>query len=76
MNTQTPLPKDHPLMKAWEEYEKTEEFKNTLYWATKNIVITTKETEPEANRVNPKEERERRALGSLWAAFMAGFNAR
>lgn len=68
-------PPDHPLMVAWNEYQKTDDFKNTKHWATKNIVITTQETAPEANRVNPEEERDRRAMGSLWAAFMAGFNA-
>jgi D-ribose pyranose/furanose isomerase RbsD len=71
----TPVPKDHPLMIAWAAYQGTEDFKNTMNWATRNIVITTAETAPEANRVNPEEERTRRALGNLWAAFMAGFKA-
>lgn len=73
MNAMSPVPANHPLMIAWTEYQKTEEFKNTLHWATQNIVISTQETAPEANRVNPEEERKRRALGSLWAAFMSGF---
>lgn len=69
------VPADHPLMKAWTEYQGGDDFRNTLHWATENIVITTEATAPEANRVNPQEERSRRALGSLWGAFMAGFNA-
>lgn len=71
----TKCPDDHPLMIGWTTYQQTEDFKNTLRWATKNIVITTEATAPEANRVNPEEERNRRAMGSLWAAYMAGFNA-
>lgn len=71
----SPCPPDHPLMIAWTDYQKTAHFKNTLHWATRNIVITTAETAPEANRVNPQEERDRRAQGQLWAAFMAGFEA-
>jgi hypothetical protein len=70
-----PCPANHPLMIAWTAYEKTEDFKNTMHWATANIVIAAEPTLREANRVNPAEERERRAKGSLWAAFMAGFDA-
>lgn len=29
----TPLSKDHPMLKAWEEYKQTEEFANTGHWA-------------------------------------------
>ncbi len=68
-------PDDHPLMIAWNAHQQTDEFKNTLHWAKQNIVITAAETAPEANRVNPEEARKQRAIGSLWAAFMAGFNA-
>lgn len=68
-------PPDHPLMKAWTAHQESDDFRNTLHWATESIVITTQATAPEANRVNPQEERSRRAQGSLWAAFMAGFNA-
>jgi hypothetical protein len=69
------VPADHPLMKAWTAYQKTDDFKNTLGWATKAILISTQETAPEANRVDPVEQREQRAMGTLWGAFMAGFNA-
>lgn len=71
----TPCPPDHPLMKAWTTYQETDDFRNTLHWAKENIIITTRETAPEANRVNPEEQRDQRARGSLWAAFMAGFDA-
>lgn len=75
MSASQKCPDDHPLMIAWKAHQQTDEFKNTLHWTKQNIVITTAETEPEANRVNPEEQRHQRAMGSLWAAFMAGFNA-
>lgn len=33
MDIQSPLPKNHPLMKAWEDYKKSEDFANTRKWA-------------------------------------------
>ena len=27
-----PVPKDHPVMKAWEEYKATEEYANAKKW--------------------------------------------
>lgn len=33
MPTETPVPKDSPLMKAWETYTRTEEYENTRKWA-------------------------------------------
>lgn len=68
-------PDDHPLMIAWNTYQKTDDFKNNFGWATKAILISTQETAPEANRVDPIEARQQRAMGTLWGAFMAGFNA-
>lgn len=46
-------PPDSPLMKAWEEYRRGEDFRNSFKWAA------------------DVEHR----TGSMWAAFMAGFNA-
>lgn len=75
MNAVSPVPADHPLMVAWTAYQQTDEFKNTFKWATSAILIATEGSAPEANRVDHVEQRERRAQGTLWAAFMAGFNA-
>lgn len=75
MNAMTPVPADHPLMKAWTAYQESDDFKNTFKWATSAILIAAEPSAPEANRVDPIEQRERRAQGTLWAAFMAGFNA-
>lgn len=33
MSTMTPVPKDHPLMVAWEKYKATEDYANTRKWA-------------------------------------------
>lgn len=68
-------PDDHPLMIAWNDYQKTDDFNNNFGWATKAILISTRETAPEANRVDPIVARQQRAMGTLWGAFMAGFNA-
>lgn len=32
-NAQTPVPADHPLMIAWENYKQTEDYANTKKWA-------------------------------------------
>lgn len=36
MPTSTPLPKDHPLIIAWEAHRKTEEYANSKKWALTN----------------------------------------
>jgi hypothetical protein len=74
-----PCPPDHPLMKAWTAYQETEDFNNSLYWATTQTLARQERADehgvpPEANRIT-EEMRVQYAKGSLWAAFMAGFNA-
>ncbi|HEU4344033.1 MAG TPA: DUF2829 domain-containing protein [Candidatus Binatia bacterium] len=34
MPTETPIPKDHPLMVAWEAYKATPDYANTRKWAS------------------------------------------
>jgi hypothetical protein len=75
MTVMQKVPDDHPMMKAWEAYKATQEFGNALKWATRAILVATEATLPEANRVDPADERERTARGALWSAFVAGFNA-
>lgn len=75
----TPCPPDSDLMKAWNAYQETEDFKNTLYWATTETKMRPERAEelgidPLANRPT-SEDRQRTATGSLWASFMAGFEA-
>jgi len=71
-----PCPPDHPLMIAWEKYKASEDYANSYKWATAAIeyVVLPEPTDPSANRFT--EDHYRRFVeGSLWAAFMAGFNA-
>lgn len=34
MSEETPLPKDHPMMVAWDTYRATEEYRNSFKWAS------------------------------------------
>lgn len=54
MPVEQQLPKDHPLIVAFEAYKQTDEYQNTKLWAKE-----------------PKH-----VDGSLWAAFMNGYNAK
>ena len=57
MSTMTPVPKDHPLAIAWDEYQKTEDFANAAKWA---VDVETSVRHPHIQ-------------GSLWTMFMEGF---
>lgn len=74
-----PCPSDSTLMIAWEKYKATDEYKNSLSWATRCI---PDDDPAEIERVrasgsNPvtKANKEKYVEGSLWAAFMSGFLA-
>ncbi len=74
-----PCPPDSDLMKAWQAYKATEDYANTLYWTQADTRMRPERAEelgvdPLANRAT-YEMRQQRAEGSLWAAFMAGFDA-
>lgn len=62
--TETTLPSDHPLMKAWNEFCSTEEFQNALYWATATDYLD--------GRIINLVQRKEHAKGSLWCAFVRG----
>lgn len=68
MSDQSPVPKDHPLMIAWEAYKLTEEYKNSLKWASTARV----EDHGDGSMTLTYPHKE----GSLWGAFMEGFNRR
>jgi hypothetical protein len=70
---------DSPLMKAWNAYQDSDAFKDNLYWATTSTIMREERAQelgilPEMN-VATGIQREQRAKGCLWGAFMAGFNA-
>jgi len=71
-------PPDSPLMKAWSAYQETDDFKNSLIWATVTRYTDAGnqnfDVDEPANQISDLQ-RAQHAKGSLWAAFMAGFNA-
>lgn len=78
-DTMAPVPVDSPLMKAWEAYKQTDDYANSLYWAT--TLHRMRQANAAAHGVSPEQnvaseaERQDRAQGSLWAAFARGFEA-
>jgi hypothetical protein len=73
-NAMAPCPPDSPLMKAWESYQATDDFKNSYKWATAPIeyMVLPEPADHTANRFT--EENYRQAVqGSLWAAFAQGW---
>lgn len=61
------LPKDSPLMKAWEAHKLTPAFSNTFKWAT-HVGIDV--IEGGTLRASVPH-----ALGSLWACYQEGYHA-
>lgn len=71
----TQCPPDHPLMIAWQAYQATEDYQNSYKWATAGIEPPpVVRRDPNANYPTADSYRQY-VQGSLWAAFMAGFNA-
>ena len=60
-----PLSADHPMMKAWKEWEATDEFKTALMWSVKTKYDDGRE-------INPIQI-EQHAKGAMWLAFTKGF---
>lgn len=61
------LPADHPMMKAWKDFESTDEFKNALEWAVRMQYAD--------GRPIPDIQREQHAKGSMWLAFTKGMES-
>ncbi len=66
MTTSARVPADDPRMIAWTAYKATEEYANSFKWAVGRSVPT----DPRA-----AEDRRTHVEGSLWAAFIEGFEA-
>ncbi len=66
-DAQQALPDDHPMMMAWEKYRATEEAANTDKWA-RHIVVS----EPMQGQIIVSHPH---TTSSLWAAFVAGYEA-
>ena len=76
MNAMALCPPDSLLMKAWEAYQATDDFKNSYNWATAAIkyAVLPVPSDPTANRFTEEHYRQF-VQGSLWAAFMQGWQA-
>jgi hypothetical protein len=59
------LSPEHRFMKAWNAYQETDDFMNSLMWATLLVYPHNGERIPEISR-------EQHAKGSMWAAFTKG----
>lgn len=78
MNAMAPCPADHPLMVAWEQYKATAEAENTFKWAKQPLQFFEDSDIPEPKNGGNKWRKwnmENAVEGSLWACFMAGFEA-
>lgn len=73
-----PVPKDAPVMLAWEAHKQTDDFKNAKHWAL-TIFPMIQAGAPDAERqrysLMPIEQRETHVDGALWAMFYAGYFA-
>lgn len=64
MPTETALRSDHPMVKALNEWQSTDEFKNVLHWSLA-------EKYDDGREINPLH-REQHVKGGLWLAFTKG----
>lgn len=61
------VPADDPLMIAWKAYQATDEYANTFKWATDPSLRHRREED--------RQRREQHFEGTLWAAFIEGYEA-
>lgn len=77
-DAETPVAKDDPLSIAWEAYRATANYKSAKHWALV-IAPLIQAGHPDAERLRyglmPIDQRENHVEGSLWAAFLAGYEA-
>lgn len=70
MNVSAALSPDDPLMVAWNAYKQTDDFNNSKRWAQTFHICNTRDDTTSLRVDHPSLE------GSLWAMFVAGWNAR
>jgi hypothetical protein len=78
-NASAAEPKDSPLMKAWEAYKLTDDYRNSLHWALRlapHAQAGSPEQLTREEKIMPHATRKQNIEGSLWASFYAGFNAK
>ena len=76
-NVQEPIASDDPLKVAWDAYQQTEDFQNSKHWVMRvaPMIQSGSDEQRQAEDLMPHDQRERHVMGSLWAAFMAGYCA-
>jgi hypothetical protein len=70
MNAQSPLSKDDPLLIAWKAHQQTPEYDNSKRWAQTFMLCNSRDDPSKVEVQYCSLE------GSLWAMFVAGWNAR
>lgn len=65
--TNIPVPYDHPLMVAWNNYCDTDEFKSALEWAVR--------IKYEDGRPVDDIHREQHVKGAMWLCFTKGMES-
>ena len=75
-NVSAEVPLSDPMRQAFEKYKATSEYANSKHWALRVApMFQVGEDRGAACDLMPLEQRSRHVDGSLWAAFVEGWNA-
>jgi hypothetical protein len=79
MPAEQQLAKDDPRMVAWDAYKASDDYANSRRWALR-IAPMIQGGDPDGDRkreceLMPYTQREQHVDGSLWAAFIVGWEA-
>lgn len=70
------LPLSDPMRAAWEKYKATADYANSKHWALRVApMFQVGEERAAVCEMMPLEQRSRNVDGSMWAAFVAGYEA-
>ncbi len=73
----TQIANDDPRMIAWKAYQETDAYKNSKHWAMTIFPMMYAKDPPEKlYSLMAPEQREKHVEGSLWAAFLEGWERR
>lgn len=76
MSAHQALPKDDPMLVAFDLYKATAEYANSKHWALRVApMFQAGEGRDATCDLMPLEQRSRYVDGALWAAFVEGWNA-
>lgn len=75
-DAETEMPMSDPMQQAWEQYRSSESYANSKHWALRVApMFLAGEGREATHDLMPLEQRERHVDGSMWAAFVEGWNA-